>query len=90
MYQFYDDMVAIIVFCFPLCIANCGNPTINRNITVVGLVENDRAVVQAGTTVAISCPDGLTPIGPNASTCMENGEWEPDLREVKCKGESAG
>ena len=23
-------------------------------------------------------------IGPNSSTCMGNGEWEPDPREVRC------
>ena len=25
-------------------------------------------------------------IGPNNTTCMGNGEWEPDPSEVACKG----
>ena len=39
-----------------------------------------------GTTVMFSCPTGLTLTGSSMSTCMEDGEWEPDLREIKCKG----
>ena len=39
-----------------------------------------------GTTVMFSCPTGLTLTGSSSSTCMEDGEWEPDLREIKCKG----
>ena len=31
---------------------------------------------------------GLTLVDPNASTCMGNGEWEPDLREVECHGKN--
>ena len=40
-----------------------------------------------GTTVTFQCqcPE-LVLTGPNTSTCMENGEWEPDPREVECKG----
>ena len=45
---------------------------------------NDPALEQ--TTVTFSCPPGLVLTGPNSSTCMGNGEWEPDPREVKCKG----
>ena len=39
-----------------------------------------------GTTVIFSCPTGLTLSGSSSSTCMENGEWEPDLNQTKCKG----
>ena len=39
-----------------------------------------------GTTVMFSCPTGLTLTGSSMSTCMENGEWEPDLEQTKCKG----
>ena len=31
-----------------------------------------------GTSVTFSCPPGLVLTGPNTSTCMRNGEWEPD------------
>ena len=29
------------------------------------------------------CPPGLALNGPESSTCMGNGEWEPDSREVE-------
>ena len=34
--------------------------------------------------ITFTCPTGAIPTGPNTSTCVENGEWESDLREVKC------
>ena len=39
-----------------------------------------------GTSVDLKCPPGLMFVGPNVSTCMENGEWKPDLGEVECHG----
>ena len=39
-----------------------------------------------GSNVTFSCPPELVLIGPNSSTCMGNGEWEPDPRGVKCLG----
>ena len=39
-----------------------------------------------GTTIKLSCLDGLILSGPTVSICMGNGEWEPDLRLVECKG----
>ena len=39
-----------------------------------------------GSNATFSCPLGLELIGPNSSTCMQNGEWEPDPREVSCRG----
>ena len=45
---------------------------------------NDPALEQ--TTVTFSRPPGMTFSGPNSSICMGNGEWEPDPRDVKCKG----
>ena len=39
-----------------------------------------------GTVITLSCPDGLILTGPTMYTCMGNGEWEPDPREVECKG----
>ena len=40
--------------------------------------------------ILLSCPPGHKLTGSNSttSTCMGNGEWEPDLREVECKGKS--
>ena len=40
-----------------------------------------------GSTLSYSCSPGLVLVGPNTATCMENGEWEPDPREVNCTSE---
>ena len=39
-----------------------------------------------GQTITFACPPYQTLNGSNSSTCMENGEWEPDPREVECTG----
>ena len=39
-----------------------------------------------GTIIIFKCPSEMLLIGPNATTCMGNGEWEPDPRETTCKG----
>ena len=40
-----------------------------------------------GKIITFNCHDGLTLIGPNPSTYIENGECEPDPREVNRIGE---
>ena len=47
----------------------------------------DRDIFLEGTSITFTCPPGLVLTGPNSSTCMGNGEWEPNPNEVKCKGE---
>ena len=39
-----------------------------------------------GTTITFTCPPGRALTGPNATTCMENGEWEPDPSNLVCEG----
>ena len=39
------------------------------------------------TNVTIICAPGLVLNGPNTSTCMRNGEWEPNLQKLKCLGD---
>ena len=39
-----------------------------------------------GTSIMLHCPARLTLIGPESSTCMGNGKWEPDPGEVECIG----
>ena len=39
-----------------------------------------------GESITFTCFPSLVLNGPNSSTCMENGEWEPDPREVNCTG----
>jgi hypothetical protein len=39
-----------------------------------------------GQIVIFACPPGQILNGSTSSTCIENGEWEPDPREVECTG----
>ena len=50
----------------------------------------DNNVFLEGANVTFTCPPGQVLIGYSTSTCMGNGEWEPDPREVTCKGEGIG
>ena len=68
---------------------NCGDPLKGHDDhkdagSVIALGYSNPAL--EGSRVDLKCPPGLTLIGPNVSTCMENGEWEPDLGEVECQG----
>ena len=38
-----------------------------------------------GAVLSFDCPPQHILIGPSTTTCMGNGEWEPDPREVECK-----
>ena len=50
---------------------------------------SDPALV--GTTVTLECSlPNLVFFGPNRTTCMRNGEWEPDPMEAACVGENYG
>ena len=41
------------------------------------------------TTIILECSSpNLVLIGPTTTTCIGNGEWEPEPREVMCIGES--
>ena len=64
--------------------ARCGNPLKLAHIDVIVVGYNDPAL--GGETVTFICPPGLVHIGPTTSTCMRNGEWEPDPGEVECTG----
>ena len=54
----------------------------------VGIILDDPALVD--TNASFTCPSELVLTGPISSTCMESGYWEPDPREVECKGECYG
>ena len=43
--------------------------------------------VLEGQTIIFNCPHGQTLNGSSSSTCMGNGEWEPDPRGIECTGE---
>ena len=50
------------------------------NALVLGYMDP----VLEGQIITYTCPTGWTLNGSNSSTCMRNGEWEPDPREVEC------
>ena len=63
--------------------ANCGYPTsVDDSLKFIGY----NAPMLEGSNITFSCLPEYVPIGPNTSICMENGEWEPDPRNVECKG----
>ena len=39
-----------------------------------------------GSSVNLTCSSGVI-TGPTMTTCMQNGEWEPDPTKVICEGE---
>jgi hypothetical protein len=38
-----------------------------------------------GTSIIFNCPPGLEFAGSESVTCMENGEWEPNITCSRCK-----
>ena len=62
--------------------AACSFPLMEKDVHVIDLSEP----LVEGTSLMFACPSGLTLIGPNAIMCLENGQWEPDPSQVKCKG----
>ena len=54
------------------------------NIRVTGY--EDPALV--GESITFTCLSRQEPNGPRSSTCMENGEWEPNPGEVNCTGDN--
>ena len=67
-----------------ISVAKCSRDLISEDSPTLIVDINDPAIV--GITATLSC-HGLnhTLIGPN-TTCMGNGEWDPDRMEAKCKG----
>ena len=65
-------------------IGKCSNPLTLVNASVIVEGYEDQSL--EGENIMFSCPSGLVMIGPNTATCIGNGEWEPDPREVNCIG----
>ena len=70
---------------------NCGYPLEQQlsNVPESELIDPAHAVssdcpITEGTNATFSCPREFALIGPNTSRCMQNGQWAPNPREVKC------
>ena len=67
----------------------CGHPfqervTSFKNDTII--IESYMEPAMEGAILTFECLPQYVLIGPNNTTCMGNGEWEPDPTEVECKG----
>jgi hypothetical protein len=60
----------------------CGDPMEVTSALAVGYIDP----ALEGQSITFICPRGQILNGANSSTCMENGEWEPDPREIECTG----
>ncbi len=79
-----------------LFIAKCDHPrdlltacAAESNVSV-SMIEGHSGFPIEGTTITFSCPSGLKLIGPRSAKCTENGEWEPDLMEIRCHHSEIG
>ena len=54
----------------------------SRSIIIKGYTEP----ALEGTSLSFECYHSDILIGPNSTTCMGNGEWEPDPKKVACRG----
>ena len=65
----------------------CGHPfqdraSVDDSVIIEGYVEPSLE----GAVLSFACSPQRILIGTNTTTCMGNGGWEPDPREVECKG----
>ena len=64
----------------------CGYPTLgDEAVTILSHMHTDGPWLE-GSTISYSCPSGLKIAGTNTSTCMDNGQWEPDPSDITCAG----
>ena len=66
----------------PICSYPFSGTDIGSAILVIGYLDP----ATEGATITFQCPREYTLIGSNTTTCMGDGEWEPDPREVECRG----
>ena len=75
-------------FLSPYLIVTCGHPFRDKtavdsdSIMIMGYTEP----ALEGTVLSFDCPPQYALSGPNTTTCMGNGEWEPDPSKAECKG----
>ena len=60
-------------------VGKCYNPL---NLDADVIVEGYEDPATEYQNITFTCPTGSILSGPNSATCMRNGEWEPDPREL--------
>ena len=84
-------LVLLIIYFYLAGAAKCGDPfdrlshNDSESLLVQGYTNPGRAL--EGDKINFTCISGMELIGPNSIICMASGEWEPNPREVECKGE---
>ena len=69
------------------CVSDsCENPGSYIGDFVMIHVNGEEIIT--GSNVTFTCPPGRILTGPDASTCMGNGEWHPNPRNSSCTGEN--
>ena len=63
-------------------VGKCNDPLTLIHSDVIVMGYEDPAL--EGENITFTCPTGAILTGSNTSTYLENGEWEPDLRDVEC------
>ena len=83
----YTGTINQLCFFFSLHADKCADlDTLSQETGVIINGYEFEAPALEGLNVSFSCPPGLELNGPNTTTCMENGEWEPDPFKLKCEG----
>ena len=66
------------------CIAKCSYPLV-EDVGVLVMEYSDPAL--EGASVTFGSSSELILVGANTSTCMENGQWNPDPSNIACAGQ---
>ena len=85
----YNNNILTDSFNTTLCniiTVNCGDPLAAINDSTLRIADYNDELTLEGTTVNYTCPTGLILNGTSQSTCMSDGQWKPDPREVACVG----
>ena len=68
-------------------IVKCVNLNVLINEHLIIKASDDDQPSKVNTSLSFSCksPERVL-TGPNSTTCMDDGNWEPDPKDVECKG----
>jgi hypothetical protein len=85
-----DKRVVIIIIMHTLLLyaVTCDLPSQLLEQPVLVDARSQEIPHREGQFIMYTCPTGFVLNGSNASVCTENGEWEPDPRELDCIGDN--
>ena len=76
-----------------LLAAKCGDPldhlSLDDSESILVQAYSNLGPIPEGAKINFTCITGMELVGPNSTTCMGNGEWEPNPRDVTCKSKSS-